>query len=156
MPRDDTKRRGSYASGEDYVLEYGELRFYFNEEDFRQRVEQAAVKLAFVEPGLSPEELEDLVNLAINGEIREPLSPLGEHVIANWSELVGAADRSLVHWLKKIVFRGAWLDQRVKEGELDIVFHDETQTFGYVERDRNSELIELSPEPSWAPIAYQR
>jgi hypothetical protein len=154
MPRDETKKRGSYTSGEDYVLEYGELRFYFNEQDFRQRVEQAAVKLDFVEPGLDQEELEDLVNLTINGEIREPQSPLGEHVNANWHDLVGPADRSLVHWLKKVVFRGAWLDQRVKEGELDVIFHQESQTFGYVERDRDSELIELSPEPSWARITY--
>ena len=38
MARDETKKRGNYDSGEDYVLEYGELRFTFNEEDFRQRV----------------------------------------------------------------------------------------------------------------------
>lgn len=156
MPRDETKRRGSYTSGEDYVLEYGELRFYFNEHDFRQRVEQAAVKLGFVQPGLEVEELEDLVNLAINGEVRDPQSSLGEHIHRNWQELVGPADRSLVHWLKKVVFRGAWLDQRVKEGELDVVFHETTQTFGYAEHDRNSELIELSPEPSWAGTAYRR
>ena len=50
MARDNnTKKRGNYDSGEDYVLEYGELRFTFNEEDFRQRVEQAAVKLGFVD-----------------------------------------------------------------------------------------------------------
>src|SRR3954467_2648439 len=43
-----TTRRGNYESGSDYVLEYGELRFAFNEQDFGQRVEQAAVKLRFV------------------------------------------------------------------------------------------------------------
>ena len=48
-----TTRRGNYESGSDYVLEYGELRFAFNEEDFGQRVEQAAVKLGFVDQGLS-------------------------------------------------------------------------------------------------------
>ena len=46
-----TTRRGNYESGSDYVLEYGELRFAFNEEDFAQRVEQAAVKLALRRPG---------------------------------------------------------------------------------------------------------
>ena len=45
-------RRGNYESGSDYVLEYGELRFSFNEQDFAQRVEQAAVKLDFVDQGL--------------------------------------------------------------------------------------------------------
>jgi hypothetical protein len=156
MAKNETGRRGNYESGEDYVLEYGELRFTFNEQDFRQRVEQAAVKLGFVDPGLSDDELDDLVNLAVNGEIREPLSPLGEHVNGRWHELVGPADRSLVHWLRRLVFRGAWLDQRVKEGELDVVFHEETQTFGYVQTDRDSELIELTPEPSWEPSAYRR
>src|SRR6187431_1551812 len=154
MSRDNTKRRGNYNSGEDYVLEYGELRFTFNEEDFRQRVEQAAVKLSFVKPGLATEELDDLVNLAVNGEIREPSSPLGEHVNERWYELVGPADRSLVHWLRRLVFRGAWLDQRVKEGELDVFFHEDTHSFGYVQPDRDSELIELSPEPSWKPVSY--
>jgi hypothetical protein len=156
MAEHDTKRRGNYESGDDYVLEYGELRFMFNEEDFRQRVEQAAVRLGFLEPGLDDEELDDLVNLAVNGEISEPLSRLGEHVNARWQDLVGPADRSLVHWLRRLVFRSAWLDQRVKEGELDIVFREETQSFGYLQRDREAELIELAPEPSWKPAAYRR
>jgi hypothetical protein len=156
MSRDFTKRRGNYESGEDYVLEYGELRFTFNEEDFRQRVEQAAVKLDFIEHGLTEDELDDLVNLTVNGEIREPVSPLGDHVNTCWQELVGPADRSLVHWLRRLVFRGAWLDQRVKEGELDVVFHEETQSFGYIQGDQDAELIELAPEPSWEPAAYRR
>jgi hypothetical protein len=148
-------RRGNYESGADYVLEYGELRFSFNEDDFAQRVEQAAVKLDFVDQGLEPDELQDLVELAVNGEIVEPGSQLGEHIVDNWSDLVGPANRSLVHWLRRLVFRGAWLDQRVKEGELDVVFDDETHTFGYVQPERDAEPIELSREPSWARIAYR-
>jgi hypothetical protein len=153
---DHTKRRGNYESGSDYVLEYGELRFSFNEEDFAQRVEQAAVKLGFVNQGLEADELEDLLELAVNGEIREPGSPLGEHINEHWSELVGPSNRSLVHWIRRLVFRGAWLDQRVKEGELDVTFDADTQSFGYVQPDRDAELIELSPEPSWSQIAYRR
>jgi hypothetical protein len=142
-----TTRRGNYESGSDYVLEYGELRFAFNEEDFGQRVEQAAVKLGFVQQGL--------LDLAVNGEIAEPSSRLGEHINVNWEDLVGPANRSLVHWLRRLVFRGAWLDQRVKEGELDVVFDERTQTFGYVQPERSNELIELSREPSWRRIAYR-
>jgi len=148
-------RRGNYESGADYVLEYGELRFAFNEEDFAQRVEQAAVKLDFVNHGLITEELHDLLELAVNGEIADPCSTLGEHINENWTELVGPSSRSLVHWLRRLVFRGAWLDQRVKEGELDIVFDDETHTFGYVQPERDAEPIELSREPSWARLAYR-
>jgi hypothetical protein len=59
-----------------------------------------------------------------------------------------------VHWLRRLVFRGAWLDQRVKEGELEVVFDDSQHTFGYAQPDRDFELIELSPEPSWARVAY--
>lgn len=149
-------RRGNYESGSDYVLEYGDLRFSFNEEDFAQRVEQAAVKLGFVEQGLSREELDDLLDLCVSGEIAEPVSPLGHHINNSWHELVGPSNRSLVHWIRRLVFRGAWLDQRVLEGELDIVFDERTQTFGYIQPERGDEIIELSKEPSWRRIAYRR
>jgi hypothetical protein len=151
----DTKRRGNYESGSDYVLEYGELRFTFNERDFTERVEQAAMKLGFVEAPLADDEREDLVNLAVNGEVSDAHSELGEHVNRCWRELVGPADRSLVHWLRRLVFRGAWLDQRVKEGELEIVFDERTHSFGYAQPERGGELVELSPEPSWRRVAYR-
>ena len=77
-----------------------------------------------------------------------------KHINEHWTELVGPANRSLVHWIRRLVFRGAWLDQRVKEGELDVVFDDDTHTFGYVQPDRDGEAIELSPEPSWDRVAY--
>ena len=150
----DSVRRENYSSGSDYVLEYGELRFTFNELDFAERVEQAALKLGFVASRLDGTELEDLVNLAVNGEVQDPASGLGEHVNDCWPEIVGPADRSLVHWLRRLVFRSAWLDQRVKEGELDIAFDEITHTFGYVQPDRDLEPIELSPEPNWDRVAY--
>ena len=152
----DTTRRGNYESGSDYVLEYGELRFTFNERDFGERVEQAAAKLGFVEGELGDEEREDLVNLAVNGEVTEPHSGLGEHINDFWAELNGPSERSLVHWIRRLVFRGAWLDQRVIEGELELVFDEQDHSFGYAQPDRNHELIELSPEPSWGSVAYRR
>ena len=147
----DTTRRGNYDSGEDFVLEYGELRFTFNERDFAERCEQAALKLGFVSGRLDEPELEDLVNLAVNGEIHEPASALGEHVNDCWPELVGPSDRSLVHWLRRLVFRSAWLDQRVKEGELDVRFEPDAHAFRYIQPDRDGEPVELAPEPSLGP-----
>ena len=147
-------KRGNYDSGDDFVLEYGELRFTFNERDFSERCEQAAMKLGFVGRRLDDSELEDLVNLAVNGEIPEPSSQLGEHVNDCWPELVGPADRSLVHWLRRLVFRSAWLDQRVKEGELDVAYDVGSQTFTYVQPDRGGQPVELAPEPSWGRVAY--
>ena len=152
----DTTRRGNYESGSDYVLEYGELRFTFNERDFTERVEQAAMKLGFLDHRLEDDEREDLVNLAVNGEVKDPTSDLGQHVNVCWDELAGPSDRSLVHWLRRLVFRGAWLDQRVKEGELEVVFDEDDHSFGYAQPDRDFELIELSPEPSWARVVYSR
>jgi hypothetical protein len=152
----DGTKRGNYESGADYVLEYGELKFTFNERDFTERVEQAATKLGYVDGPLEDEEREDLVNLAVNGEVTDAHSTLGEHVMDCWRDLHGPADRSLVHWLRRLVFRGAWLDQRVLEGELEIVFDDSTHSFGYAQPERDWELIELSPEPSWKRVAYTK
>ena len=150
----DLIRRGNYDSGQDYVLEYGELRFTFNENDFSERVEQAARKLGFVAGDLDPTETEDLVNLTVNGEVQDPASALGEHVNDCWPELVGPSDRSLVHWLRRLVFRSAWLDQRVKEGELDVAYDAGSQAFTYVQPDRGGQPVELAPEPSWGRVAY--
>jgi hypothetical protein len=149
-------RRGNYSSGEDFVLEYGELHFTFNEQDFAQRCEQAARRLGFIGARIDAEEVEDLVNLVVNGEVSDPASALGEHVNDCWPELVGPSDRSLVHWLRRLIFRGAWLDQRVKEGELDVRFDEGSGALVYIQPDRGGEPIELAPEPSWDRVAYVR
>ncbi len=150
-------RRGNYNSGDHIVLEYGELRFTFNERDFTERCAQAALKLGFVDGRLDDDdEREDLVNLVVNGEVHDPASALGEHVNDCWPELVGPAERSLVHWLRRLIFRSAWLDERVKEGELDVIFDEHSNSFGYVQPERDDEPIELSPEPNWARVAYTR
>jgi hypothetical protein len=151
----DTTRRGNYESGSDYVLEYGELRFTFNERDFTERVEQAAIRLGFVDAPLGDAEREDLVNLSVNGEVKAAHSELGQHINDCWGDLNESSERSLVHWIRRLVFRGAWLDQRVMEGELELVFDDTSNSFGYAQPDRNFELIELSPEPSWRRVAYR-
>jgi hypothetical protein len=149
-------RRGNYSSGEDFVLEYGDLRFTFNERDFAERCEQAARRLGFIGDAIADEEAEDLINLVVNGEVIDPASALGEHVNDCWPELVGPSDRSLVHWMRRLIFRGAWLDQRVKEGELDVMFDSDIGTFVYIQPDRGGERIELAPEPNWGRVAYVR
>src|SRR5204862_208000 len=142
-------QRGNYSSGEDFVLAYGELRFTFNERDFRERCEQAARKVGFIEGEIEPDEAEDLINLVVNGEVSDPASALGDHVNDCWPELVGPSERSLVHWLRRLIFRSAWLDQRVQEGELDVTFDEPTSAFGYVQPDRGRAPIRLAPGPGW-------
>ncbi|MEK7059363.1 MAG: hypothetical protein AAB971_01250, partial [Patescibacteria group bacterium] len=133
-------QRENYDSGNDFVLEYGDLRFTFNDSDFKQRAEQAARKVKIIRGPLElDEELEDLQNLIVNGEIGEAESPLGEHLTDKWEEVADYANEegSLVHWLRRLVFRQAWLDQRVIEGELGVVFDDKAMDFVYVQPDRD-------------------
>ena len=66
-----------------------------------------------------------------------------------------------MHWLRRLVFRGAWLDQRVKEGELGLSFDGDSGSFVYVQPAEpgtggSGEPIELAPEPSWGRVAYRR
>ena len=61
-----------------------------------------------------------------------------------------------MHWLRRLVFRGAWLDQRVIEGELDIVFDEESAEFLYAQPDRGYEPIILATGPSWRQVAYHQ
>lgn len=152
----DATRRENYNSGADYVLEYSELRFTFNERDFAERVEQAAAKLEFIENRLGADELDDIVTLVVNGEIDAPASALGHHVMECWRELNGEGESSLVHWLRRLVFRGAWLDQRVMENELDFAFDPATCSFTYVQSDRDNEPIVLAAEPTWRRVCYLR
>ena len=62
---------------------------------------------------------------------------------------------SLVYWLRKLVFRGAWLDHRVKEGLLDVSWIDDTGDFGYAEPQGGRTLLELAPVPSWRELQYR-
>ena len=150
----DTTRRGNYDSGEDFVLEYGELRFTFNERDFAERCEQAALKLGFVAGRLDEPELEDLVNLAVNGEIHEPASALGEHVNDCWPELVGPS-RPLARALAAPPRLPLRLAGPARQGGRARRAFDDAHTFGYIQPDRDGEPIELAPEPSWGRVAYQ-
>ena len=75
-----------------------------------------------------------------------------EYVLAGVFFALGV--RSLVHWLRRLVFRSAWLDQRVKEGELDVAYDQDTESFAYIQPERDHEPIELAPGPTWAKVAY--
>ncbi|MEZ5120833.1 MAG: hypothetical protein R2736_04535 [Solirubrobacterales bacterium] len=46
-----------------------------------------------------------------------------------------------MHWLRRLVFRSAWLDQRVKRGGfvLDVAFDAERHAFAYIQPDRDGE-----------------
>jgi hypothetical protein len=143
----------NYESGADYTMEFGSFRFSFSAEDFAERVELAAVQLRFVPDGeLGERELRDLVELAAAGSVERPASPLGAHVAQHGEALLGWDD-DLVYWLRKLVFRGAWLDQQIKDGWLEPVFEED----GFSYRSAvNREPVEMGARaPDWSAVGYR-
>ena len=147
----------NYHSGDDYVVEFLGYRFSFSTVDFEQRVTAAAVKLGLVaDPELDEEESADLVELVERDAIEEPRSPLGEYLVRHWDAVALVGGESLVYWLKKLVFRGAWLDHRVKEGLLEVGWDEDRQEFTYADTNGGRALLELLPTPSWHELQYRR
>ena len=147
----------NYSSGEDYVVEFLGYRFGFNADDFQQRVTAAAVRLGLL-PGneLDDDETADLVELAADGRIEEPRSALGRYLVRHWERISLVGDESLVYWLRKLVFRGAWLDHRVKEDLLEVAWDDESAEFSYRDPRGGRALLELQPVPSWHELQFRR
>ena len=147
----------NYSSGEDYMVEFLGYRFAFNADDFEQRVTAAAVKLGLVESNdLDEDETGDLVELAADGLIEEPRSSLGRYLMRHWEQLSLVRGESLVYWLRKLVFRSAYLDHRVKQGLLDVSWDDSSGEFMYAEPEGGRSLLELAPTPSWHALQYRR
>jgi len=146
----------NYRSGDDFVVEFLGHRFEFNAEDFEERVTAAAVKLELISSNdLDEDEAADLVELVADGRIGEPQSGLGLYLLRHWEAISLVNGESLVYWLRKLVFRGAWLDHRVKEGLLDVAWEDDTGNFGYAEPQGSRPLVDLQPVPSWRELQYR-
>ena len=146
----------NYSSGEDYVVEFLGYRFSFNAADFEQRVTAAGVKLGLLAGNeLDDDETADLVELVERDAIEAPRSALGRYLVRHWEELSLVDGEALVYWLKKLVFRGAWLDHRVKEGKLEVGWDDETAEFSYRDPGGGRALLELLPTPSWHELQYR-
>ena len=146
----------NYVSGDDYVLEFLGYRFAFGTEDFRERVMAAAVKLDLIaDSDLDEEETLDLVELAADGRIEQPRSSFGSYLMRHWERLSLNDGESLVYWLRKLIFRGAWLDHRVKEGLLEVVWDDDNSEFAYRDPRGSRALLELAPVPSWHELQYK-
>jgi hypothetical protein len=145
-----------YSSGEDYVVKFLGHELSFNGADFEQRVTAAAVKLGLVRDNdLDQEETADLVELVSDGQIADPESGLGRYLVRHWEHVSLVNGESLVYWLRKIVFRGAWLDHRGKEGLLEVVWDEDTAEFGYRRPGGEQPLLELAPVPSWHELRYE-
>jgi hypothetical protein len=146
-----------YFSGEDYLVEFLGFRFAFAANDFEERVVAAAVKLGLLAGNeLDADETSDLVELAADGRIEEPRSGLGRYLVRHWERVSLVDGESLVYWLRKLVFRGAWLDHRVKEGLLEVAWDDAAADFAYRDPHGGRALLELAPVPSWHELQFRR
>ena len=146
----------NYSSGDDYLVEFLGYSFSFNAEDFEQRVTAAAVKLGLISGNeLDDDETADLVELVERNGIEEPRSAFGRYLVRRWDEVSLVGGESLVYWLKKLVFRGAWLDHRVKEGLLEVAWDEDVADFGYRDPSGGRTLLELAPVPSWHDVQFR-
>jgi hypothetical protein len=146
-----------YHSGDDFVVEFLDYRYGFSRTDFTQRVVAAAIRLELVpQRDLSDDEAADLVALASAGGITQTRSALGRHLQAHHVALDQLHSQPLSYWLRKLVFRGAWLDHRVKEGLLEVAWDEETAEFAYRDPRGDRALLELLPVPSWHDMQFRR
>jgi hypothetical protein len=147
----------NYSSGQDYLVEFLGYRFRFNADDFEERVTAAAVKLGLVPDNeLDADETGDLVQLAADGVVLEARSDLGRYLVRHWEQVSLVRGESLVYWVRKLVFRGAWLDHRVKEGLLEVAWDEDTGDFAYRDPRGGRALLELAPVPSWRDVQFRR
>ena len=105
---------------------------------------------------LDDDETADLVELVWRDWIDEPRSGLGRYLVRHWERVSLVGGESLVYWLKKLVFRSAWLDHRVKEGILDVAWDEELADFAYRDPNGDRALLELAPVPSWHELQFRR
>ena len=74
---------------------------------------------------LDDDETADLVELVERDAIASP-ERARAYLVRHWDALALVRGESLVYWLKKLVFRGAWLDHRVKEGLLEVDWDEDS------------------------------
>ena len=74
----------------------------------------------------------------------------------NWERVSLVEGESLVYWLRKLIFRGAWLDHQVKRGALEVVWDDSDDEFAYQHPGGGRPLLELAPVPSWHALQFKQ
>ena len=146
----------NYRSGDDFVVEFLGHRFEFSAQDFEERVIAAAVRSSSSRRTTSTTRRPPISSSSSpTAASTIARSGLGLYLVRHWERVSLQNGESLVYWLRKLVFRGAWLDHRVKEGLLDVSWIDDTGDFGYAEPQGGRTLLELAPVPSWSELQYR-
>ncbi len=144
-----------YRSGTAVTMRVRDVRFDFGHDDFVRRVIDAAAHLGLVEAHrVDADEAADLVAIALRGTADAPASALARH-LADRDEVLRHDGRGLAHWLRRLVLRGAWLDQRVADGHLEPRF---VPGRGFTHRSARTgaPAAEGLATPDWSAHAYRR
>lgn len=144
-----------YDSGADIVIRAGDAELRFRHDDFADRVGAAARRMGLIGPrAASDDERADLVALAVHGAATEARSDLGAHLEALRPHLT-AEGRDLVHWLRRLVVRGAWIDQHVRDGVLVPRF-EPGRGFAYRSPGTGAPVTVDTHAPDWSAHLHRR
>lgn len=144
-----------YRSGRDVRLTVGAVRFEFNRDDFSQRAAAAAARLGIVDgAAIRDGDRADLTAIAIGGHGQGADGDLARH-LRQIDHLLVHDGRGLTHWLRRLVLRGAWIDQLVNDGRLEPVFVP-GRGFAYRSSTTGAPTADDAGAPDWSAHAFRR
>ena len=150
-------RDEQYRSGADYRLDFLGRLYEFSRTDFEQRLVAAARRLGLTDgAGLDGSETADLVDLAVAGRIDTPRTPFGRHLVSAARAVQRRDGADLVYWLRKLVFRSAWIDHRVRHGLVEARFEEAHGSFSYLVDGHRLPYSDDRDVPRWPAVRYRR
>lgn len=126
--------------------------FSFSHEDLARRSLVAAVELGLL-PASSrrdPRAARDFAELVLAGELKAAESPAGTAALTRAADTVPGGMAELVYWLRKLVFRGAWIDARVADGRVDATYDDRSASFSYSAAGFDLAPLRRDDLPGWS------
>lgn len=117
--------RDDYRSGEDIELAFAGLRQSFATDDFDDRVLVAARRLGLVRGRVGVRTRADLVAIALDGPTASASGAIGQAILAHPSS------ETIVYWLRKLVFRRAWLDHRLAADAIAVRVDERRREYRY-------------------------
>ena len=150
-------RDEQYRSGADYRLDFLGRLYEFSRPDFEQRLVAAARRLGLTDGvELDDSETADLVDLAVAGALDAPRSEFGRHLVAAARAVQRRDGADVVYWLRKLVFRSAWIDHRVRHGLVEARYEEARGSFSYLLDGHRLPYSDDRDVPAWPAVRYRR
>jgi len=115
--------RVAYESGDDVSVEIAGVICNLAADDFGRRLSTAARELGLIDELPTADFIADLRDLAIDAALDVPRSGLGAAAAARPDVAV------IIYWLRKLVFRSAWVDGGIASRLIDVDFQPGAGTF---------------------------